>query len=143
MGKTRGDHEENTRGKIKSRAEVVFAGIVGVRREIAGAAGITVRVVQRIVAKKGKLCPHSNTAVHDELVLPENPVRLVLEDIALIRQGTLSVVRRIGRVDIVGEKRVDTARVQVRYREICGLAKLALHAHTGLPGIWRSQMCIP
>src|SRR5260370_34393908 len=105
MGKTRGDHEENTRGKIKSRAEVVFAGIVRVRREITGAAGITVRVVQRIVSKKGKLCPHSNTAVHDELVLPENPVRLVLDDLALIRRGRLSVVRSIGLVDIAGDKR--------------------------------------
>ena len=125
---------------IKRGAAIVFAGVVRVRWEIAGAASIAARIVQRIVSESGKLRAHSNAAVHDELILLEDPFRLILEDIALIRKRALIAVCRIRRIDIVREKRVDSARVQVRNSEICRLAELALQAHTRLHRVGRSQM---
>src|SRR6266403_1141920 len=140
VGQTRRAADEYAVANIKGGAAIIFGRVVRIRRKIAGAARVAVRVVQSIVSKSGKLRAHSNAAVHDELVLPEDPVRLVLEDVALIRPRAQSVVCGIGRVDVVREKCVDAACIQVSYGEIRGLAELALHAQTCLHGVWRAQM---
>src|SRR5713226_4596747 len=100
---------------VKRGATVVFGGVVGVGRKIAGAAGVAVSVIQGIVSECRKLRAHSNAAVDDELVLAENAVGFELVDRAFRRFGALTVVCRIGGVDIIGEKGVDAAGVQIGY----------------------------
>src|SRR5437016_7163522 len=72
------NRQKNAVPHVESGATIIETDVVVKRRKSSGAGGVAVRVVQRVVAEERKLCAHSNAAVDDELLLPEDAFGLIL-----------------------------------------------------------------
>ncbi len=73
---------------IERGAAIILADVEWIRRETARAGSVAFGKVKRVIAEQGKLLPHSNAAVHDELFLVKDAFGLILENILVDAVGT-------------------------------------------------------
>src|SRR4029077_19511117 len=127
---------ENPIAEVERSTTVVQGGVQGIRRDIAGPRGVAIGIVEDVVAKQRNRA-HAHVGIHDELVLLENALGLVLiEDFAGRRQA-----RRIG-VDKIRIKLVVAAGVEIGDGNVGDLGELALEGHTCLYYVRSAQVGI-
>src|SRR5205823_2381549 len=141
--------EKNAMADVKRRAAVVLRDVVLIRRKTRyyRTRRIAVGVVQRVVAEQRNFLSDAHTAVHDELVLLENPCALVLISIFESSEWSLRYVfgvkgRANGRIDISREERMNAAGIQIRERDIRAFRELAFQRHAGLHRVRNFQVWI-
>ena len=66
---------------VESRPPVIGRDVVGVHRKTSGAGRVAFGVAERIEAEKRQLGAGANVVVRDQLVLVEEPVRLILVNV--------------------------------------------------------------